>query len=197
MQTSPTANQLKGRAIGATFFTVFGTGWIFLALYTRQILNPMAIAWLAMVLLTLLGSAAWLYRQGDRFPKTQSDPTRGRTFMWINAIQWIAISIVAFTFARLHLDAFVICAITAIIGLHMFPLARLFRYPMHYASGSALVVWAALSARLMPVEHLQGTSAMGTGIILIASAWTTLALAATAVRRAVPVQQEISARAGL
>jgi len=193
MQTSPTANQLQGRSIGATFFACFGAFWILLALYIKEVMNVGSVTWLGMILLVLLTTAVWLYRQASRFPKTPEDPARGRTFMRINAIQWIAVSIVAFSFARLHLDAFVMCAITAIVGLHLFPLARLFRYPMHYVTGSALVTWAALSSSLVPVEHLQGISAMGTGIILIVSAWTTLILAATAVRRTATSDNWVSA----
>jgi hypothetical protein len=178
-----TANQIQGRAIGATFFAVFGTAWVILGLYAKQILNPGTGGWAGMILLVLLSTAIWLFRQGHRFTRTPEDPGRGRAFMAINAIQWIAVGIAGFTFARLHLDSYVICAITAIIGLHMFPLARLFRYPMHVVSGSVLVAWAALSALLVPADHLQGTAAIGTGIILILSAYVTLALAGTLVRR--------------
>ena len=65
--------------------------------------------------------------------------------------KWTAVFIVAFSFARLHIDAYTTSAITAIAGLHMFPLARLFRYPLHYLTGGLLVVWAATSAALVPV----------------------------------------------
>jgi hypothetical protein len=116
------------------------------------------------------------------------DPGRGRAFGWINAIQWTAVFIVAFSFAKLHIDAYVISAITAIIGLHMFPLARLFRYPLHYATGAVLVAWAAASAILAPVEQMQGTAALGTGIILWLSAAVTLAVAVHAARQPVPAQ---------
>jgi hypothetical protein len=116
------------------------------------------------------------------------DPALGRTFAWINAVQWAAVAIVAVTLNKLHLDAYVMCAITAIVGLHMFPLARLFHYAPHYGSGAALVAWAVVSAVVVPTAQLQGVSALGTGMILWISAAVTLVLALRAARcSAVPL----------
>ena len=99
------------------------------------------------------------------------DPAVGRAFGWINAIQWIAISVVAFSFAKLHLDAYVHARpLPPIVGLHMFPLARLFRYPLHYATGALLVTWAVVSVIAYPTENMQGAAALGTGVILWVSA---------------------------
>ena len=92
-------------------------------------------------------------------------------------IQWVAVAAVAFAFARLQIDAYVVSAITAIIGLHMFPLARLFRYPMHHVTGAVLVGWAAASALIFSRSAMQGAAALGTGAILWASAVVTLARA--------------------
>ena len=39
MPTSPSANEITGRAIGALFFAGFGTIWIILALYVRQMMT--------------------------------------------------------------------------------------------------------------------------------------------------------------
>jgi hypothetical protein len=184
MKNTPTANQLSGRATGAIFFAAFGAIWVALGLYAKERLNLATASWLAMDLLVLLVSAVWLMRQAKRFEKLPDDPARGRAFGRINLIQWVAIAIVALTLGRLRLEAYVMCAITLIVGAHLFPLARLFRYPLHYVTGGALVAWAGVSAAIVPVEQLQGTTAMGTGIILLASSFTTLAIAGTAVRRA-------------
>jgi hypothetical protein len=107
----------------------------------------------------------------------------GRAFGWINAIQWTAVAIVAFSFAKLHIDAYVISAITAIIGSHLFPLARLFRNPLHYGTGTLLVAWAVASAILVPIDQMQGTAALGTGIILWLSAAVTLVMTLQAARQ--------------
>ena len=64
---------------------------------------------------------------------------------------------------------------TLIVGLHFFPLTRLFRYPQHHVTGGALVAWALGCLALVPRESLQSTTAFGTGDILWVSAAVTLA----------------------
>jgi hypothetical protein len=178
-----TANQLSGRAIGALFGAGFGAIWLALALYALGRLSAVLVAGLLLVLAGLVLAALGLLRTAKRWPRVPDDPAIGRAFGWINAVQWAAVAIGAVTLNKLHLDAYVMCAITAIVGLHMFPLARLFRYPAHYVTGAVLVTWACLSAVMVPIEHLQGVSALGTGIILWLSAAVTLALAFQATRR--------------
>lgn len=171
------ANQLSGRATGAIFFAGFGALWLVLSLYARQQLGVATVCAVALGLVVLIAGAFHLLRLAKRWPRVPDDPAVGRAFAWINAIQWIGVAVVAFTLAKLHRDAYVMSAITAIVGLHMFPLARLFRYPPHYWSGAVLVVWAVASVVLIPNEHLQGIAALGTGVILWLSAAVTLLLA--------------------
>jgi hypothetical protein len=188
MQNFPNANQLSGRAIGAIFFACFGTGWLFLALIAKQMIAFATVSAVMLGMVTLLLASAYLLRQARRWPRVPSDPAMGRAFGWINAIQWTAIAVVAFSFAKLHIDAYVISAITLIIGLHMFPLARLFHYPLHYATGAVLVAWAAASAILVPTDQMQGAGALGNGIILWLSAVVTLTKGLKAARQpAVPL----------
>jgi len=182
MKNTHTTNSFTGRAIGATFFAGFGALWLFLSLIARQLLSVISIFWVLGGLALLLAGAAYLFQEAKRFPAVPSDPAKGRAFTWINAIQWIVVSILAVTFAKFHIEAYIMSAITAVVGLHMFPLARLFRYPLHYASGAVLVLWAVASVVLVPLEQLQGITALGTGIILWLSAAVTLALAWQAVR---------------
>ena len=182
MNATLTRNQLAGRAIGAIFFSAFGALWLGLALYAMQQLTVASASVVVLILANLLAAALFLIRQSRRFPRLPQDSARSSAFNCINAVQWIAIGLTALTFAKLHLDAYVLCAITAIIGLHMFPLARLFRYRPHYATGLALVAWAAVSALAARVDHLQGISALGTGLILWLSAVVTLTLALQAAR---------------
>jgi hypothetical protein len=186
MTNLPTANSLNGRAIGSIFFACFGALWLTLALYAKQVLTVDRVIAVAAGLATLLLAAFWLMRQARRFPRVCEDPARSRAFNRINGIQWIVIAAVAFSFARLHIDAYVLSAITAIVGIHLFPLAKLFRYPMHNVTGAVLVLWASASMLLVPAGHLQGTTALGTGIILWLSAVVTLAIAASILRQSNP-----------
>ncbi len=181
--TNQTANQLGGRAIGALFFIGFGALWLLLSLYALQRLSAITISAVALGLLVLVLASLRLLRQAKRRPRVPNDPAMGRAFNRINAAQWIAVFVVAFTLNRLHQDVYVMNAITAIVGLHMFPLARVFRYPMHYATGTALVAWAVASVFLLPADQLQGIASLGTGIVLWLSAAVTLVLAFLAARK--------------
>jgi hypothetical protein len=177
MKNRITANELTGRAIGSLFFAGFGALWLALALYAREQFGVATLCGVLAVTAVLVSAALRLMRQAKQSPRIPDDPRVGRAFAWINAIQWTAGGIVAFSFARLHMDAYMPSAITAIVGLHLFPLARLFRYAPHYATGAALVAWAAATASFAPVDHMQGITALGTGVILWASAAFTLFMA--------------------
>lgn len=183
MNSTLTANQLRGRAIGSIFFAGFGALWIFLSLYAREMLNSATVSAVVLGLALLLLAAFGLMRRAKGLPTVAEDPALKKAFGRINSIQYVAIGIVAFAFNHFHLDAYTLPAITAIVGLHMFPLAKLFRYPMHIVTGSVLTAWAAGSALCVPTEHLQGISAMGTGIILWASAAATLVFASRVARQ--------------
>jgi hypothetical protein len=183
MQESITANQLSGRAIGSIFFSGFGALWLLLALYIRQVLNSASVSAVLLGLALLLLSAFNVLHQAKRWPRVAEDAAEKQAFSRINIIQYIAIGIVAFSFSRLHIDAYVLSAITAITGLHLFPLARLFRNSLNYVTGSLLTGWAITSVLCVPAEHLQGVTAMGTGIILWLGTAVTLILASRVARQ--------------
>jgi hypothetical protein len=177
-----TANALGGRAVGALFFTGFGALWLLLSLYALQRLSAITVSAVVLGLLLLLMASLRLLSEAKRWPRVPCDPAMGRAFNRINAVQWVAVFLVVFTLNRLHQDVYVMNAITAIVGLHMFPLARVFRYPMHYVTGTVLVAWAIASVFLTTANHLQGLTSLGTGIILWLSAAVTLVLAFLAAR---------------
>lgn len=177
MRDELTANRIGGRAVGALFFVGFGLLWLLLGLYAKQPLTVGPVAFVVCGAAVLTLGALWLRQKAKLLPRVPDDPKMGRAFGMINAIQWIAVAVAAFTFARLHIDAYVMGAITAIVGLHMFPLARLFRYPMHYVTGGVLLAWAAASCLLFSQDAMQGSTALGTGVILWLAAAVTLVLA--------------------
>ncbi len=182
-----TANSLTGRAIGMCFFAVFGGVWVALGLYAAEQLSVVSVLMVVAGTLALLAGAAYLSRQSERFPRVANNPKQGRIFGWVNFIQWAAIAILVTSLGKMHLEHYVTNGIALIVGLHMLPLARLFRYAPHYFTGVVMVAWAVATVWIVPAESLQSVTAIGTGLLLWLSAAATLGLALMRTRR-VPVE---------
>ena len=170
--------RLRSRATGVLAISVFGALWLLLGLAARETLSVGTGALLAGALLGLLLPALALSRRAAALPGPAADPERarqvGRTFGLVNALQWAAIIVTAIALGRLHLDAYTPAAVTLIVGLHFFPLGRLFQYPQHHITGGVLVAWALGCLAFVPRETLQSTTAFGTGAILWFSSAVTL-----------------------
>lgn len=184
MQTFHTIDRLRGRALGALFLTGFGALWLALGLFVRRQLDLAALCWISGFTLVLAAAAVHVMRRARSAPRRPQDATRDRAFYWINAAQWIAVFVALNILHRMRLDAYGLNLIAAVVGLHFFPLARLFRNPLHHITGALLLAWSALTLWKVPADSLQGISALGAGFLLWLSAATTLALCALALRRA-------------
>jgi hypothetical protein len=79
-----------------------------------------------------------------------------------------------------HLPEFIVPAIATIVGLHLFPLARVFHYPIHHVTATLLVLWPAGVVLALPQERLPSVGALGTAAILLVSAAYTLTIATRA-----------------
>jgi len=183
MTTVLTANQLKGRAIGSLFFIGFGTLWLMLGLYLRERLSIGAVVGVVLVAAGLTAAALKLMNQATRFPRVTEDARRKRMFHWINGGQWVAMFLVLTTLNKLHLEVYGVTAIAAIVAVHLFPLAWLFQNKMHYATGGTLLLWLTGIVFFVPAQHLQGMTALGTGVILWLSAAIMLGLHSLTARR--------------
>jgi len=176
MQTKLTADWVRGTAIGAMIATGFGMGWLFWSLAEMHRAGAGSAIGVELGAVALLAPAIYIARQAKRWPRMARDPAMMRGFAWINAFQWTAILAALLGLSRLHLYAYDASAITAIVGLHYLPLARLFRFPMHYATGAVLVCWSGISILLFSQNAVLSAAAMGTGVILWASAVAMLVL---------------------
>ena len=169
---------LRGRATGVLFLSGFGALWFLLGLAASQRLSLPTACALAAGLVALVAGTVLLRRRSAALPASRLDPEEqrqaGRTFGRVNAAQWAAIVLIAVVLGRLHLDAYTPAAVTVVVGLHFFPLARLFRSPQHHVTGAALVLWGAVCLLLVPRDVLQSTTAFGTGAVLWTAAAVTL-----------------------
>jgi hypothetical protein len=177
MKNEMTANSLSGRAVGALILTGFGSAWITLGQYVREQLSVGFFLGVAMFVVTMVVASTVLFRRASQYRRDPEDPRIVKAFHAINAMQWIAVFVVASLIHRYHRDEFTVSAIAFIVGLHFLPLARIFRYRPHYVTGLLLMAWAVWTAISIPADTLQGTCAIGTGFILWISATVTVLLA--------------------
>jgi uncharacterized membrane protein YczE len=161
------AHRIAGLATGIYFLSGFGTLWLGLALYAREQLGAASIVALVVVLAGFVVGATRLLRYAHLWPREEEDKRVSRTFHWVNAIQWVVCFLVSSALVRLHLQAYILTGITAIVGLHFYPLARVFRSPVHYVLGTLMVLWAGVACLIVPVDHMQGTTALGTATLLL------------------------------
>jgi hypothetical protein len=187
MNAGETSEAISGRATGVLFFAGFGTLWLCTGLSSMHRLNVATAAAAAAILAALVIPAVGVLKGASRAPRGNADPELeariSRTFNRVNTIQWIAIPVAIVLLNIFHRADLIVPAIATIVGLHLFPLARLFRYSMHYVTGTLLVVWSAGSVFLLRRESIASIGALGTAAILLLSAAYTLANAALASRR--------------
>jgi hypothetical protein len=181
MTAATTANQVNGQATGTLFFSGFGAIWLILA---RDQLSAEEMLCVALVAAFLVAAAFLLMRQARRLPRVAKDKRVSRMFLWINVGQWVLIFLLVISLNTLRMRLYTVTAVAVIVALHMFPLAWLFRYKLHYVTGGALLLWALGALFLVPEVHLQSTTALGEGAILWLSSAITLTLTYSTVRHA-------------
>jgi hypothetical protein len=174
-----TVGALRGRATGVLFLSVFGALWLLLGFAAREWLSALPAGAVAVGLGALVAGAVVLRGRAAALPPSTLGPEErrriGRVFGRVNAVQWVAIVLVAVVLGRLHLDAYTPAAVTVVVGLHFFPLARLFHSPQHHVTGAVLVAWGVLCLLFVPQDVLQSTTGFGTGAILWVASAITLA----------------------
>lgn len=169
-----TAEQIKGSVYGSFFFTGFGSWWLWNGwsdggpwLVTRVVLT-------ASIAIALLLTGLLLLRRADRMPSAPPDTLKRkrmyRVFGIVNLVQWLAVFAAGILLNVLHRPAYIAPAIALIVGLHLFPLARLFGYSPHFLTGTALVVWSVGCCCLLPTARLPAVVCAGSGVILLGSA---------------------------
>ncbi len=184
--TAPTREELasqavvsiRGQAIGALFFALFGAAWLSQALMRTQWWNR----WTQVLLLVgtlLLAVAAVAIMRRTAGPARQVPPSAARRrvnwlFALVNVLQWAAIIGAVNLLVYWHRTDLLMVAIVVIVGLHMFPLARLFHYSAHYLTGALLVAWAGLCLALFAESLRDVLVCAGAGLILWSGAARTL-----------------------
>lgn len=187
MRLGESPEVISARVTGALFFTGFGCLWLFTGFSALGQLNIVTAAGVAIIGALLVTAALRIQRRAAKAAQTQTDDEANaetkRVFNRVNTIQWIGVGAVLVLANIFHQPQLIVPAIATVVGLHLFPLARLFRYPMHYVTGTLLIAWSAGIVILLRREDIASVGALGTAAILLLSATCTLTLAARAAGR--------------
>lgn len=131
---------------------------VFVTVAVRALLRAKALA-------TLSGA-----RRGDFWAE------HGRQFKLTSIFEGSGCGIVVLVTVHFHRPELVASGIALVVGLHFFPLARIFRFPLYYSVGAAVVVCAVLSALLFRGDAATAAAGIGTGVVLWVTALCALSL---------------------
>jgi hypothetical protein len=153
----PVRAQLRGRAGGIAICAFFGLAWANwgISIGVSRALGTAVIIVAAICFLALLGGAVVVYRKAAPLPR--GDVRQGRVishrFGIILAIEFIGLLVsVRILVASGHgeLIAAVVCLG---VGIHFFPLRRLFNVGVYDYTGAALCVLAAATLAVATLTH--------------------------------------------
>ena len=138
-----------GIASGVFFMALFGALWGLMS--TGYFSGGVKIAAFVVIGLVTLGLAAAggaILRQAKTLPNWQSpqEEEQGRHiatyFGLVFGAEFALIAVVAFWLSRIQAYPFIPAAVALIVGIHFFPLARLFSVPGYWITGVLLCVMA-------------------------------------------------------
>jgi hypothetical protein len=186
-QADKTAAAVSGRATGVLFFAGFGAIWMRNGLAAMHRLNSISLAAIAVIAASLIIPAVRLLvvaaRNASQAGADSPEQLQMRQLFWrVNTIQWAAIVAAVILLNLIHKGNFLVPVITFIVGMHLFPLAKVFRYPAHNVTGTLLTAWATVLAATLPESMLPSVGAVGTAAILLGSAAYTLTAATRAAK---------------
>lgn len=144
--TPPNAAALRGQGTGMLVAALFGALWAHAALTAEPALQvwPVQIVIIAVsVALILAGLATFL--RGRRLAKTPGNPALPqrrvwRKFLLVLFLEIVAMNLVVWQLGTHDLMTCLMPAIAIIVGLHFFPLARIFRAPHMQVTASVMTL---------------------------------------------------------
>lgn len=139
-------------AMGALNLTIFGAIWALAALGNWPPAPAWSFAAVALVAAILAVVSIGRLVAAGKLPATSVDQQdvqqeqRARTwFTVIFGVQALLIAVAVFGLVRLERPALIPVVVAVIVGLHFWPLARLFQTPLYWFTGVLLLLCAAAS----------------------------------------------------
>jgi hypothetical protein len=164
---------LRFRARGALINALFGTVFMFEGLIFGGIATPVWLVTIALPAVLIIGRAAIQMKTLRNQVRSSADLQSWKAIaipFWIDtAAEWLLVAGGVIVLARLRRYGLIPQWVALIVGLHYFPLGKLFNTRRFYALGLALVL-VALGSLLLPAGNIRNVVAcMGAGLCL----WTT------------------------
>lgn len=191
--SGPTRADLRGGAVGIAvlaYFALAWTGWGLSTGIPTAVEAPVITA-AALCFLVLVGGAVRTYRRAGGLP-TGEHAARGarigRRFGLIVAAEFTGLAIIARILVVTGHSQLIPAMVCLGVGIHFFPLSRLFHAPLYARTGTALCLIALATAALAPLTGhavlwtmLPG---LGAALVLFTTCALLLRLIATHTRHA-------------
>lgn len=166
---------------GALLMAVFTTMWALIANhgYQGRDHHLIAVVFVALAILFVV-YAIDIFKKSKQFPEPTSDTDiaeRKRTGKWFGIIfglEGIAIPIAVNIVINLHHPELVIPSIALVVGLHFYPLARVFKRKVDYylATWTCIVAIIAITLLLRKtITELDSFAFVGTGVAIATSCY--------------------------
>jgi hypothetical protein len=175
MDPGEQAGVLIGVGIGAMICTVFGGVWIGLGLQAAGAFPWWMASAFALCCLGLYTGSLFLIRRGRKLRRLMRTPAgwpavMRNGFIWTVVAEVIGVVAVIWVCNALRRYDWITPGIALVVGLHFLPLGKFFRMPIYYATGLAIVAWCVASVVLFHGNQMDIAAAIGTGLVLWATA---------------------------
>jgi hypothetical protein len=164
------AETLIGAGRGAIVMAMFGAGWLGWGLGTVKAFNGLTGPLFGCTEMVLLGCSLALLRSGRALAKRYPLPPRERrpvlrAFLVVLAAEVGAILLASILARRLGRPDLLADWCALVVGIHFFPLARIFRTPQLTVLGVALTLWSVVCWALFHGNALTIAVSVGTGTL--------------------------------
>jgi hypothetical protein len=160
---------IKGRAIGALICGIFGSIWMFEALYFGTIATPVSLTVIALLAVTFIVWPVATLRSTRHLAGGQNWADVSKAYWTIVTVEWVSCIVGANVLSNTGHADLIPQFIGAIVGIHFLPLAKIFKAPIYNRTGMAMVLGVALSFAV-PSGSLRNLVAYGIcGLVLWAT----------------------------
>jgi hypothetical protein len=173
--TAATRSNQGPLAQGILTMVVFGLGWALVAAagLTSSAPGRIAAGAVAVVLAVLVAGLALRSGAAPSARRGRSSANPGRDFVRVNVAQTVLILVAVLGFARADHPLLIAPATGLIVGLHFFPLARIFGVRLYLVTGAVLVLIAAAAFVLVTTDAPDSAVLVAVGLPAAATLWCT------------------------